>query len=324
MSTYRTGEIATADLTFAAMGTDAHVVVVGGSAGLAERARRRIAELEQRWSRFLPHSEVSRLTRAAGAAVPVSAETRELVERAVAAWELTGGRFDPTVLGAVIRAGYDRPFDELRDDLAAAPRSAARSPLGFGTGAIEIRDDTVRLPVGCGFDPGGLGKGLAADIVVDELRADGAQGACVNLGGDVRVDGISPDGNAWTIAIEHPALDEAIARVGLRRGATATSSTLRRRWDVAGEPRHHLIDPATGEPSTSDLTFVTVVTGHAWAAEVLAKAVLLRGTPHHFDALEETGAAALAVDRTGRVHTTPGMAAYLAEPAPAAISTIAA
>src|SRR2546428_658254 len=82
-----------------------------------------------------------------------------------------------------------------------------------------IRAGAVRLPVGTGFDPGGIGKGLAADSVVDELRADGAAGVCVNIGGDVRVEGDSPSGEAWTVAVEHPDRPGAIARVGIRRGA---------------------------------------------------------------------------------------------------------
>src|SRR4029078_51858 len=62
-------------------------------------------------------------------------------------------------------------------------------------GSAVVRE-AVRLPAGTGFDPGGIGKGLAADIVVDEIRADGADGVCVNPGGDVRVDGPSPATNS--------------------------------------------------------------------------------------------------------------------------------
>src|SRR3954464_4275841 len=104
---------------FRAMGSDAHVVVVGPR-HLAEHAELRIADLERRWSRFDARSEVSALNRHAGDPVVVSPETLELVERALDAWRLTGGRFDPTVLGALLRAGYDRSFDELE----AAPRGA--------------------------------------------------------------------------------------------------------------------------------------------------------------------------------------------------------
>jgi thiamine biosynthesis lipoprotein len=290
------------------MGTDAHVIVVGGPAGLERHAQDRIAQLERRWSRFIEDSEISTLNRYAGAPVKVSRETVELVARALDAWRLTDGRFDPTVLGAVLRSGYDRSFDALGPDV-----HSGSSGLDLGAPSIEILDDIIRLPQGTGFDPGGIGKGLAADIVAGELRAAGAAGACVNLGGDVRVFGRSTRGDAWTIAVDHPWCDDAIARLGIAEGAAATSTTLRRQWTVNGEPRHHLIDTATGKPSTRDLTFVTVVAGNAWTAEVAAKAVLLRGTPHHFDLLASIGAEGLAIDERGHVDATPGMSTYLGD-----------
>jgi thiamine biosynthesis lipoprotein len=294
---------------FRAMGSDAHVLVVGGPRSLALEAQHRIADLERRWSRFDPQSEVSALTRFAGSPVVVSPETLELVERALAAWRFTRGLFDPTVLGALVRAGYDRSFEHL--DQHAADGSSA---LTTGAGAIDIVANTVRLPAHIGFDPGGIGKGLAADIVTDELRAQGATGVCVNLGGDVRVSGTGPSGNAWSIAVDHPEHSHPLTRIGLAHGAVATSTTLRRSWQVGGELRHHLIDPTTGKPSVSDLTFVTVIAGHAWMAEVLAKAVLLHGAPHQFELLAGNGAAALAIDRDGSVSASLGIDAYLAEP----------
>jgi thiamine biosynthesis lipoprotein len=288
------------------MGSDAHLIVVGGAGCLAGDAIRRIEDLEQRWSRFRAGSEVNELNRRAGEPVGVSEETALLVRRAVDAWHLSGGAFDPTILGAVIRAGYDRSFDDL-----GAVTPAGRSSLGLGAADIHIDGRRIRLPSGTGFDPGGIGKGLAADLVVGELLASGAQGACVNLGGDVRVAGTGPDGGHWTIGIEHPGALPPLALLGVSDGAVATSTTLRRRWLTEGEWRHHLIDPQTGLPSDTDLVLTSVVAAEAWFAEVLAKAVLLAGSAHPFDILGGTGAVGLAVDADGRVHTTPGLTAFL-------------
>ena len=298
-----------ADISFRAMGSDAHVIVVGGPSGLVHRARQRIDALERLWSRFIPDSEVSELNRRAGErdGVAVSDETVELVTRSVEAWRLSGGTFDPTVLGAVLRAGYDRSFEQLTEAEATA---SVVSLLGIGADDIEIHGNVIRLPEGTGFDPGGIGKGLAADLVVAEIMAAGAGGACVNLGGDVRVRGDAPDGGAWAIAVEHPWCDEPIAVLGVTEGAVATSTTLRRRWQQGGQVRHHLIDPMTGFPSDTDLNLATVVCAEAWAAEVLAKAVLLRGAAHPFDILGDTGAQALAVDDRGRVQVTDGLSEF--------------
>jgi thiamine biosynthesis lipoprotein len=284
------------------MGSDAHVIVEGGGEPLAEQARRRLHALERRWSRFLPDSEVNALNDRAGTAVSVSAETVLLVERAIEAWRITGGAFDPTVLGDVIRAGYDRSFDEL----GSTPTT---SQLVTGCTDIEIDGQTVRLPPGTGFDGGGIGKGLAADLVAVEVMAAGATGVCINLGGDLRVLGTSCDGS-WTVAVEHPDRDEPIARLGLAHGAVATSTTLKRRWRVGDEERHHLIDPQTGLPSTTDLTLATVVAGEAWIAEVMAKAVLLRGSARAFDLVNGFETAALVVSQQGDITMSDGFAAF--------------
>jgi thiamine biosynthesis lipoprotein len=293
-------------MRFRAMGSDAHVVVVGGRAGLVHDVRRRIVDLERRWSRFLPDSEVSTLNARAGAAVEVSAETRLLIARAIEAWRLTGGAFDPTVLGSLERAGYSRSFE-----LGPLPLETRRRAL-VGCTDITVDATAVRLPAGTGFDAGGIGKGLAADLVVEETLAGGAAGICVNLGGDVRVAGEPPAGTTWTIAIEHPWARTPLVRLGLGGGAVATSTTLRRRWDLGGQRYHHLIDPATGVPAATDLTSATVVTGEAWAAEVLAKAVLLRGRDRAFDVVDGD-AEALIVAIDGAILVTPGLRGFLGD-----------
>jgi thiamine biosynthesis lipoprotein len=243
--------------------------------------------------------------------VAVSAETLSLVERAVEAWRLTAGRFDPTVLGDVVRAGYDRSFS------APGPFPTASSALRRGCEGIEVDRSagTVRLPFGVGFDPGGIGKGLAADVVVSELLAVGAKGACVNLGGDVRVAGDAPSGVAWQVAVEHELTHAVTATIAVREGAVATSSTARRRWrtrTATGEASaHHLIDPFTGQPTRAGLVAVTAVAAEGWQAEVLAKAALIAGPAEAFAVVRGFGAEALVVDDAGVVRATAALRPYL-------------
>ena len=116
---------------------------------------------------------------------------------------------------------------------------------------------------------------------------------------------------AWTVSVDHPRRDVPLVRLGLRDGAVATSTTLRRRWTLDGVVRHHLIDPRSGLPSDTDLELATVVAAEAWIAEALTKAVLLRGSEVAVRRDRRHAAEALAVDGNGRVHSTPGLAAYL-------------
>jgi thiamine biosynthesis lipoprotein len=282
--------------TFPAMGASGHVLV-HGPARLLDQAETRIEELEDRWSRFRPQSELSTLNRRRdGRPWRVTADTALLVQACVTAWRGTGGRFDPTMLDAVVALGYDRDFDLVRD--AAAGSAAAPRP-GHGLDGVVVDDaaGTVTLPADVRIDPGGLGKGLAADVVVAELLASGAQGALVNLGGDLAVDGTAPGDGGWSVSVDDPfAPGHALRDIRLVRGGVATSSTLMRRWRCGDDVMHHLLDPATGLPTRSGIAAATVVAGTAWWAEALATAIVVGGP------CPLSGEAALIVTDDGNVH----------------------
>lgn len=290
------------------MGSRVHVAVVGGDADLLDYAQARLERLEALWSRFVSTSDLSRLNSAAGTPVEVAPETSDLVRLAVQAWSLTGGIFDPTVLDAVEAAGYDRTFEEVRARPWPVP---ATSAAVVGCGEVEVDGDRVRLPAGSRLDPGGLGKGRAADLVAAELLERGALGACVNVGGDVRVLGEAPPGaGLWAVAVEDP-LDpaRAVTQVGLAGGAVASSSTLRRRWENTQGAAHHLIDPRTGRSSDSDVVAATVVAAEAVWAEIFAKCLVVGGT-EGLELLARFELAAMAFMRQGVVVRTSTFERY--------------
>lgn len=279
------------------MGTDAHVLVHGHDAVmLADTARDELDELERRWSRFLPDSEISRLNAAGGAPRVVSPATSALVSRAVEGWEITHGRFDPTVLGDVIRAGYDRTFERIPAATAHGISDRRRGCAGIH---VDEQVDVVRLPVGVAFDPGGIGKGYAADRVVGRLMAQGARGACVNVGGDIRAEGLAPDGRSWAVAVLDPFTDCPVATVAVATGGVATTSRTKRQWIVDGQPAHHVIDPATGRPAARELASVTTIAAESWMAEVFAKGAFVAGARKALPFLEHHGVAGLLVDACG-------------------------
>ena len=297
-----------AEARFRAMGSDVHIVVVDGPPSLLDAAKERIERLESLWSRFRPTSEISRLNALAGRPVRVSEETLSLVERALQGARITDGRYDPTVLGALVRAGYDRSFELLTDD-----DQQPQSPLGLGSDGIVVDrgGSTVALPAGTGFDPGGIGKGYAADLMIRELLAEGAAGACVNVGGDLRVDGSGPGGYAWTVALEHPLRPRRTELIGLRSGAVATSTRARRSWGSPGNRRHHLIDPATGRPADSGVLSATVIAAEAWQAEVLAKAAFVAGVSEGLFLMAAGGIDGLLIDDLGIVFPSAGLDRFL-------------
>lgn len=288
----------THEARFRAMGTECHVLVTSPEGErLVELARMRVEILEQCWSRFRADSELTALNAAAGTGpVPVSDDLLLLVTRMRQAWLDSDGLFDPTVLQAITAWGYDEDFATvLARSSVTAVESAAAAP---GMGEVLIDGSLVSLPRGVGLDPGAVGKGLAADVIVEELHRAGADGVLVNLGGDLAFAGATPDGTPWHIAIDDErapgtTLDTLLFGTGVDGGGVATSTTLTRRW--AQGRRHHVIDPRTGELGTHDLVQVTVVAPFAWQAEVAATTALLKPAVEAVDWLAYRGLSGLLV-----------------------------
>lgn len=292
-----------------AMGSECVIRVVVDEADRADAdsmldlAATRIDELEHRWSRFLDDSELSQLNAHAGAPVFVSPETFELVSLAIDAWRATAGLFDPTMLDALLGAGYDTTFDELADrapfvaDPGVVPVPGAGALAGV---ELDMRTSMVLTPPGLHLDLGGIGKGHAADVVFALLMASGASGACLDLGGDVRVGGLAVDGGGWAIAIDDPFRPgEDLAVVGLAEGSITTSSRLRRRWETSEGEGHHLIDPSTGRPARAGLAAVSVIAASAAWGEAHAKAALIAGPRDGVALLEDAGLCGILVADDG-------------------------
>ena len=191
---------------------------------------------------------------------------------AIRAATATDGLFDPLLGRRMEELGYDRTFDALMPDRVGLPLRAWH-PGEWRSIAVDRARQTVTLPAGGGLDLGGIGKGMAVDAALALLVRRGNPYGAVNAGGDLAVHGQPPDANGWEIAID----GSVPSQLSLRSGALATSSVERRRWQVDGRPRHHLLDPRTGMPAATGLRSASVAAATCQQAEVAAKAALLLG-----------------------------------------------
>jgi len=261
------------------------------------------ARADAAMSRFREDSELTKLNRRAPAAMPISRDLAKALAAADRARRVTDGRFEPRVVEALERIGY------LGVPQGPAPASAPTRPARILGRAGRAGPMSVASPV----DLGGIGKGLAlrwAAAALSRLLATGPGlnlGYLVDAGGDIVAAG-SPDGTAsWLVAIEDPAGGtEPVAVAAVReRGAIATSSIRRLRWEHAGRTVHHLIDPRTGEPGGDGLAAVTVAgTDPAWA-EVWSKALFLEGAAGIAVTARARGLAAWWVTSDGILEMTP-------------------
>ena len=295
------------------MGGRAHIVVYAPrelGPHLVDRGEARLRELEARWSRFVPSSDITRANRAAGTPVEVHPDTVAVVSRALDGWRQTSGRFDPTVLPALVDQGYTHSAVTT----VPAPMVPGRRIGLAGMVMVDPARSTITVPATSAIDLGGIGKGCAADLVADELIAAGASGALVNLGGDLAVRGTPSDDTSWYLGIEDPTAPPAhVALLRVATGGVATSGTTIRRWRTdQGEERHHLIDPLTAKPSTVATLTATVLAADCATAEVYATASMMMEAPAAVALLDSVGLAGLVVGSDGGVHRTSTLAEFIA------------
>jgi FAD:protein FMN transferase len=301
--------------TFRAMDTDIDVAVVEPCDRVAaQKAFGTVAELFRRYectlTRFSEQSELSALNRSAGRPFAASPLLFEVVSAALNAADSTDGVFDPTILDALVSAGYDRTFSLLpvtRQDPGSGTVQAS------GRAYHEIRLDpmtrTIVLPKGVHLDLGGIAKGMAVDTSAKLLHP--FRNFFVNAGGDLYAGGTAGDG-LWLIGVQDPFVpDRDLALLSVTNAGVATSSVMRRRWNLgdgdARAGRHHIIDPRTGTSAGTDLAAVTVVACNATTADVVAKVALIRGRVEGRAVIEARGAGGLLIGLDGAIEATVGL-----------------
>ena len=296
---------------FRAMNTEITLAAQGESARVKqgfEKAQEYIEASERRFTRFSEDSELSQLNRSAGSSFHASADMTFVVMLAQQYAEQTGGLFDPSILPDLERIGYDRSMDLIRVEESLLPpaRFGPRPSLLPLNGLIVNPDERfIYLPHGMRLDLGGIAKGWIAEQAA-MILADYSQACLVDAGGDMFMVGLPEGKGSWQVELEDPQnADWVLTSLNVPPGALTTSSVAKRKWKQGETPRHHLIDPRTGEPAETDWLSVTVIAPHADMSEVFAKALLIAG-PREADMLAQNAPeiSYLAVDREGKIWGT--------------------
>lgn len=268
--------------SFRAMNTDVRIVICGldGQQANGQKAVKRIQRLfevaEESLSRFNPDSELSRLNASAGRPFKASPLLFEVIKASMDAASITGGVFDPTILPALIAAGYDKSFEKLAVQRNILPGSTSRTKYTWQDIRLDTSTLTIYIPSGCIIDLGGIGKGWTIDRACSGLEL--FHGYAVDAGGDIRVGGTQSDESPWTVGVADPfAKCHDLTVIELCHGSICTSTTTRRKWRLAGKLQHHIIDPRSGESSDSGVVSATVIAESAVRAEMIAKTAIILG-----------------------------------------------
>ncbi|ALD93712.1 Membrane-associated lipoprotein involved in thiamine biosynthesis [Cupriavidus gilardii CR3] len=166
-----------------------------------------------------------------------------------------------------------------------------------------------------------IAKGYAVDAVSAWLSARGVSHHLVEIGGELRGEGVKPDGMPWWVELESPpaaddaAADAARTVVALHGLSVATSGDYRRYFDSGGRRYAHTLDPRTGYPVSHALASVTVLHRRCMMADALSTALTVLGPEAGMAFATQRGIAARMLLRTPSGFTermSPAFAAMLA------------
>ncbi|HEX2840880.1 FAD:protein FMN transferase [Hyphomicrobium sp.] len=196
--------------------------------------------------------------------------------------ERSGGAYDPT-LGASVKLWGFGPGAQRSGIPDTASLEQARAQGGWQRVLLDGQTASAYQPGGLHLDLSSIAKGFAVDEVIRHLQRQGIANMLVEIGGELRGEGLKPDGTPWWIELERPRgaqntgyvlPDTVLALSGL---SVATSGDERRYFDVAGRRYSHTLDPRTGAPIVHDLVSVTIVAADCMTADALATVLTVLG-----------------------------------------------
>ena len=251
-------------------------------------------------------SEISKLNKSGCAAL--SDDTAVMVAKALDLYKSTGGAFDITVLplmelwGFTTQEYYVPTEDEIQSTLQRV-----------GADKLTWDESTKTLTLGNKqeIDLGGIAKGFTSSRIMEIFKKDGVTCGMVSLGGNVHLLGTKQDGSAWRVGIQDPNnTDDMLGVLEANDCAVITSGAYERNFEKDGVTYHHIIDPATGKPSNSGLTSVTIVSKDGTLADGLSTSLFVMGKDkaiaywkQHADEFDT-----ILVDKDRNVYITEGIA----------------
>ncbi len=304
------------------MGTSYSIALLPGDRAelttLSADIRAAIQEIENRYSTYLADSEVRRFNEAATTDwIPVSGALCEAFTAALELSRFTEGSFDITVAPLVDAWGFG-PGEDVYEPLTAHRVTALLESVGFAKLEVDCDAPAVRKSApDLEVDFSAWAKGHAIDRVAEFLDSQGQDSYLVELGGEIRTSGLSPSGQAWSIALADPdAPGQALPlRVSMQCAAMATSGDYANFFTANGKRYAHVIDPRTGSPTGHALTAVTVIDETAARADAIATALLVLGPDQGVAfAMRHDIAASFLIREGGDVtrRSTPAFEAYVA------------
>lgn len=243
-----------------------------------------------------------------GEPVSVIPSLRPVIKQSIRLSEATGGLFNPAIGRLLNLWGFQSstfepgPMPANEAIRALVEQHPSMSDLTLtDDGVLTSTNSSVQL------DFGGIAKGYAVDLAIEQLRAAGITDAMVNAGGDLRAIGHAGD-RPWRVGVRHPQGPGVIASVEVEGDESVFTSGNYERFREIDQVRYpHILDPRTGMP-VNEVASATVLHESGTLADAAATALVVAGVKEWRHVVDELQLKyVMLVDNDGRIYITPEM-----------------
>lgn len=263
-------------------------------------------------------SVISRVNR--GEPVEVDTLFQKVFNRAQEVAALTDGAYDITCAPLINLWGFG--FKD-GDTVTAAAIDSVRAFIGYEKVHLE-GNRVVKADLRVILNMSSIADGTVCDMIAAMFESKGIQNYMVEFGGEMRVKGLNPSGEAWRLGITKPTDDstglnqelQQIIRFPMPRGM-ATSGNYRNFYVKDGKKYAHTIDPIEGCPVQRDILSATIVAADGMTADACATAFMVLGSERakrFYERMKGIDYYIICADSTGqgfKVEYSPGFRQYL-------------
>ncbi len=192
----------------------------------------------------------------------------------------TEGLFDPTI-GTLVNA-YGFGPQSITMEMNPKVLDSLMKLVGLEKTKL-VNQTLVKNNPHIYLDFNAIAQGYAVDVLADYLKSKGIKNAIIEVGGEIFAFGNNQEKKqAWVTGIENPIKENAedrnlIAKIELTDLGLATSGNYRKiKTDsLTGQKFVHIINPKTGNATTTNVLSVTVLAPSTAQADAYATALML-------------------------------------------------
>jgi len=265
-----------------------------------------IKEMENKYSRYIEGSEISKINNSPGTFVKVSEDTLDLISQGLYFGTLSDGLFDISIGPLIDSWGINQENPKVPSQ---AEIDSAKERIDFRNIKINRENMTVSIEDGMSIDTGAVAKGFITDRLVSFLREKNVKSALLNLGGNLYMHGTKPDGSDWKIGVRDPygLQGDYIAIISLKDMSVVTSGIYERYFEADGKRYHHILNPKTGYPEDNELASVSIISPSSTTCDGLSTTCFLLGLKDGMELIESLdNTEAIMITRDKKIYLSSG------------------